>query len=168
MDQRTSSSLISPSLSGEGWNWHLTATACVARLPWRHRASPSATLDKKSRIQLSGDYIRTNETSAMKAQGLWLRPPLRGALPFHHLRIERRSLAEIDEISRCRVPFGQLFQIGQLASHLRNIDAREEIRRRFVRPPGPRVPLNESFDGFRHSTSRNLCRQPCEAGLGRR
>ena len=27
-----------------GWNWHLAAPNAFNRLPWRHRASPSATL----------------------------------------------------------------------------------------------------------------------------
>src|SRR5215510_3014474 len=106
MYQGTSSSLISPSrVRREGRNWHLTATKDVARLPWLHRACPSATLDKKSVFSCSADYIRCPISGANKDYS----SQLSGTLPVHDERIELAQLAEIDEVGSSRLRLGQPF-----------------------------------------------------------
>src|SRR5262249_31106160 len=153
-------SLISPSLGSVLRRQELAPTrerggTCLAWLPWRRRACPSATLDKQS-VFSCGPTI-TNPTVIGKS------PVLRGALSVQHFGREFRRLGEVDEVGRHRLLRRQAFEIREHQPHALDADAAGEVRRRRIHVTLFCLHLDEPIDRVGYPARRDFRRQTAEA-----
>ena len=81
---------------------------CLAWLPWRRRACPSATLDKQSVFSCSEDYSTS-----------------RSALPVHDFGRELGGFGQVDIVGWHRLLLCEPFEIRQFEPHA--VDAHAPI-----------------------------------------